>query len=73
MKEFSLTITFNPVTKDCQVTGPVNEPELCYLGLELARRVIAQHKERQPLVVVPNGNVKVTLPPLPNFRGLRKS
>jgi hypothetical protein len=68
-KEFSLQITFDPVTKDCQVTGPVNEPELCYLGLELARRVIAQHKERQPLVVVPTGT-KVTLPPLPDF--LRK-
>jgi hypothetical protein len=67
MKEFSLTITFNPVTKDCKVTGPLNEPGLCNLGLDLARRVIAQHKERQPLTVVSSG---VTLPPLPAF--LRK-
>lgn len=65
-KEFSLTITFDPVTKDCKVTGPVNEPDLCYLGLELARRVIAQHKERQPLQLVTTGT-KVTLPPLPEF------
>ena len=70
MNEFSLTITFDPVTKDCKVTGPVQEPELCYLGLELARRVIAQHKERQPLTLITANTTKVALPPLPDF--LRK-
>jgi len=52
VKAFTLQITFDPVTKDCKVTGPVNEPELCYLGLELARRVIRQHKERGAIRIV---------------------
>jgi hypothetical protein len=72
VKEFSLTITFDPVTKDCKVTGPINEPDLCYLGLELARRVIAQHKERQPLTLITPGT-KVSLPPLPEFLRRKQS
>lgn len=42
-KEFKLEITFNAETKDCKVTGPINEPDLCMLGLELARRLIKQY------------------------------
>jgi len=62
MREFSLTITFDADTKDCRVTGPITDPELCNLGLELARRVIAQHKERAPIQVVNPQQVKVKLP-----------
>lgn len=63
MKEFKLEITFNPYTKDCKVTGPVNNQELCALGLELAKRVLAQHAERSQIVVVPNG-ARFKPPPL---------
>jgi len=53
VKEFTLTITFDADTKDCKVTGPVNEPELCLLGLELARRVVEQHTRRRVIVGPP--------------------
>jgi hypothetical protein len=71
-KTFKLEITFDPMTKDCKVTGPVNEPDLCYMGLELARRVIAQHKERAPLIIssqMPNQQAKVPLPSFLRPRG----
>lgn len=49
-KEFKLEITFDAVTKDCKVTGPINEPDLCLLGLEMARRVVEQLKRKRIIV-----------------------
>ena len=62
MKEFSITITFDPITKDCKVTGPINNRELCELGMELAKRVLQQHHQRSQIVVVPNGAMRFKPP-----------
>jgi hypothetical protein len=73
-KVFKLEITFDADTKRCNVTGPINDPELCYIGLELARRGIRDYNsgkvqvvrelppvvEGKPSPVVP----KLDLPPL---------
>lgn len=74
-KEFKLEITFNAETKDCKVTGPINEPDLCMLGLELARRLIKQYNQKRivagPMIASPTPPpVRVNLPPLPDFRKL---
>ena len=47
-KEFKLEIVFDPVTKDCKVTGPVNDHALCQLGLELAKRRQIGIHQREP-------------------------
>mgnify|MGYP001581405330 CR=1 FL=1 len=53
MAEFTLTITFDPNTKDCRVTGPVKDYELCRLGLVLAGEVLKQYRKR--LLILPSG------------------
>lgn len=70
-KEFKLEITFNPETKDCKVTGPVNEPALCELGMELARRVIKQYNSKR-IVFAHNVNPTPLKVPLPDLRKLSK-
>jgi hypothetical protein len=44
--EFTITIKFNPNTKDCQVTGPLKNKELCDMGLALAKGVLEQRRRR---------------------------
>lgn len=61
--EFKLEITFDAETKDCRVTGPITEPELCYLGLELARRVIEQYARKRVIVAPTVGPVRAQRPP----------
>jgi hypothetical protein len=74
--EFRLEIKFDADTRDCKVTGPLNEPDLCLLGLEMARRIIAGLKARK-IISVPT-NSRVLLPasrqigiPLPDFLSKR--
>lgn len=46
----TLTITFNPATNQCEVTGPLMNRFLCYGMLEMARDVIVdwnKHKQRE--------------------------
>lgn len=75
-KEFKLEIIFNSETKHCKLTGPINDPELCLLGLEIARRFIVDRKSELKAMTLPGmtapkqGGTKITLP---NFRELFKT
>jgi hypothetical protein len=69
-KQFKLEITFDADTKACQVTGPIDEPELCYLGLEMARRVI-QESARKRIVIAPTTGPIASTPPKPLIPGQR--
>jgi hypothetical protein len=71
-KEFKLEITFDAETKDCKVTGPVNEKDLCFMGLELARRVIEQYHRKRIIVpmAAPIPQKQKVSVPLPNLRQL---
>jgi hypothetical protein len=71
-KEFKLLITFNGETKDCRVTGPVNEPDLCLLGLELARRVIEQSRKTK-IVSAPAGAIARPAPMPLDFRKMLRN
>lgn len=70
-KEFKLEITFNAETKDCKVTGPLKEPDLCLLGLEMARRVIVQMKSKK-IIVAPMLASRGVQVEVPNIRKILK-
>jgi hypothetical protein len=74
-KEFKIEITFDAETKDCKVTGPIHEPDLCYLGLELGRRVIEQYSRKKimvgPAAPAKLAPVRIKLPPLKALFGGR--
>ena len=70
-KEFKLEITFDAETKDCKVTGPLRDPDLCLLGLEMARRVLVQMKSKRVIVAPFMGTKPAPVGvPLPNLRKL---
>lgn len=52
-KEFKLQIVFDAETKHCKLTGPINDPELCLLGLEIARRFIVDHRSELKSMTLP--------------------
>lgn len=70
-KEFKFEIIFNPDTKDCKITGPLNEPDLCLLGLEMARRILTGLKTKKvivsPFIPQNKSKVKVEIPDLRNL------
>lgn len=58
---FELKIRFDPDTKQCQISGPIRNEELCMLGLELAKRFLKQFNQDR-IKVAP---AEVELPPAP--------
>ena len=70
-KEFKLQIVFDADTKHCKLTGPINDPELCLLGLEIAKRFIVDHRSELKNMTLPGmtapqtGGIK-----MPNLREL---
>jgi hypothetical protein len=48
-----LKITFDPATKQVQVSGPINDKMLAYSMLEMARDAIKDHidAQKQPTIV----------------------
>ena len=72
-KEFKLEIIFNAETKHCKLTGPINDPELCLLGLEIARRFIVDHRSELKGMTLPGlkapGSTRIELPNLRQLLG----
>ena len=73
--EFKLEITFNPDTKDCKVTGPLNELELCLMGLEMARRILIQMKSKKLVLgpILPAQQKNKMIVPTPDLRKILKN
>lgn len=69
-KEFKLQIVFDAETKHCKLTGPINDPDLCLLGL-IAKRFIVDHRSELKNMTLPG----MSAPPkvqvqMPNFKEL---
>lgn len=73
-KEFKLQIIFDADTKHCKLTGPINDPDLCLLGLEIAKRFIVDHRSELKNMTLPGmvapgtGHIQ-----MPNFKELLKN
>lgn len=55
-----IVIRFNPVTKECAVSGPFHEKLICFGMLEIARDAISRHEEKKSPVLQIAGTLPTT-------------
>lgn len=69
-KVFRMEILFDPKTNRVGLKGPLEDTDLCLLGLEMARREILKMAKNK--IIVPTTMRMPALPPMPSVPDLKK-